>query len=173
MSKFSPVFMRSANNYDMDAASNDSGLACLDPSLTQQSDKDDADINTILERFARSGSDINALASSSSRPQYDVDVSNIGDYHSSLNSVLKADAAFSALPASLRARFSNSAGNLLDFLSDPSNRDEAIKLGLLASSPSGAPPATGKAVGGPKGGDSKNPSKTASKSDSGGDNGGD
>ena len=48
-------FLRSLYNYDRDAASSESGLACDDPTLAQQQFRDEADINTILERFGRTG----------------------------------------------------------------------------------------------------------------------
>jgi hypothetical protein len=36
-----------------------------------------------------------------------------------------------ALPADLRARFSNNPEELINFLDNPENKDEAIRLGLL------------------------------------------
>lgn len=159
---FKPVFYRSANNYDMSAASDESGLACLDDSLTKQSDKEDADMNVILERFARSGSDISALGGNlNSRPQYG-DFTQITDYHSSLLTVVRGQQMFAELPAQLRARFNNSPEDLLDFLADPVNRAEAEKLGLVNSLPSGEPPVHTKAVGAPEGKASEKPSENAS-----------
>ena len=64
------------------------------------------------------------------QPQY-LDVSALPDYQSALNIVQEAQASFDALPSTVRERFSNNPGSLISFLADPSNRDEAIKLGLV------------------------------------------
>ena len=49
------IFLRTPYNYDLDAASNESGLACEEPSLAQQHYKDECDINTILQKFNITG----------------------------------------------------------------------------------------------------------------------
>ena len=45
--------------------------------------------------------------------------------------MIAANAAFAALPASIRARFNNDAGAYVDFFNDSKNYDEAVKLGLV------------------------------------------
>ena len=52
MSKKIP-FVRNPYNYDMDQVSQETGLKCEDPSLTQQHCRDECDINVIVERFWR------------------------------------------------------------------------------------------------------------------------
>ena len=47
------------------------------------------------------------------------------------NKVAKATQAFMALPVAIRTRFGNDVVNLLEFIDDPRNIDEARKLGLL------------------------------------------
>ena len=49
------VFLRSPYNYDMDEASDLSGLRCEDESLAIQSARDETDINTIVRRFGLTG----------------------------------------------------------------------------------------------------------------------
>ena len=49
------IFLRTPYNYDRDAASNESGLACEEPSLAQQHFKDECDINNILRQFNITG----------------------------------------------------------------------------------------------------------------------
>jgi len=44
--------------------------------------------------------------------------------------VLDANFEFMNLPANVRSRFDNDPGQLLDFLADPANNEESIKLGL-------------------------------------------
>lgn len=127
MSK-SSVFLRTPYNYDVNEASDASSLVCEDPSLAQQHARDECDINTIVRRFGLTGQ----LPSGVKAPQYG-DFTHATDYHSALNAVRAADAAFMELPADVRTRFNNDPGALVDFVSDASNRAEAEKLGLVLS----------------------------------------
>lgn len=124
--KITAPFLRTPYNYDRDAASNESGLACEEPSLTQQHFKDETDINNILRQFNVTG----MLPEAPLSPRYG-DFSGIVDYHSALNAVIAAEDSFMTLPAQIRARFENDPAQLIDFLSDENNRQEAVKLGLL------------------------------------------
>lgn len=130
--KTSAVFLRTPYNYDTMEASDASGLECPEPTLAQQNSKDECDINTIVRRFGLTGE----LPSNVRTPQYG-DFIEATDYHTSLNAVRAADAAFMELPAHIRSRFNNDAGALVDFVSDDSNRAEAEKLGLVL--PTAAP----------------------------------
>ncbi len=125
MSKKS-VFLRTMYNYDTDAASNESGLACEEPTLAQQHYKDECDINTILEKFNVTG----MLPQSPLSPRYG-DFTGISDYHTALNRVFAAQDEFDALPAQIRARFQNDPAQLIEFLQDEANRPEAESLGLV------------------------------------------
>lgn len=120
------MFVRSAYNYDTDLASYESGLDCVEPSKTQQSFKDECDINTILERFNVTGQ----VPVSPIDPQYG-DFSGVTDYQSALNAVMAAQAGFDELPAVVRQRFANDPAAFVDFCLDESNRDEMVKLGLI------------------------------------------
>lgn len=128
-------FVRSAYNYDRDAASDESGLRCDDPSLAQQQFKDECDINTIMERFGQTGQlpDVRM-------PQYG-DFTGVQDYHSAMNAVVEAQESFLALPAYVRARFENDPGQFVDFClaeDTPEHRAEAVRLGLVSPSPTPA-----------------------------------
>lgn len=125
MSKNS-VFLRTPYNYDTDAASNESGLACEEPSLAQQHYKDECDINNILRQFNITG----LLPESPLSPRFG-DFTGIGDYHTALNRVMAAQNEFEALPAQIRARFNNDPAQLIEFLDDEKNRPEAEQLGLV------------------------------------------
>lgn len=120
------IFLRTPYNYDTDAASNESGLACEEPSLAQQHFKEECDINTILQKFNITG----MLPQSTLSPRYG-DFTGIGDYHTALNRVIAAQDEFEALPAQIRARFNNDPAQLIEFLQDEANRPEAEKLGLV------------------------------------------
>ena len=134
MSKTKQVFVRNPYNYDMDKVSDETGLACQDPSLAQQHMKDECDINVIVERFGVTGE----LPTAPVSPQFG-DFSGISDYHTAINAVRASEEAFMALPAKIRARFDHDPNALLQFLNDPINRDEAIEIGLIDWEPVVAP----------------------------------
>lgn len=119
-------FVRSPYNYNTDAASNESGLRCEDASLTQQHQKDQSDINYIIDQFNVTG----ILPVSPVTSQYG-DFTGVKDYQSALNAVMAMEDEFLSLPANLRARFENDPENLMNFLSNTENREEAVKLGLI------------------------------------------
>jgi phage internal scaffolding protein len=120
------IFLRTPYNYDLDAASNESGLACEEPTLAQQHYKEECDINTILQKFSITG----ILPEAPLSPRYG-DFSGISDYHTALNRVIAAQDEFEALPAQIRARFDNDPAKLIEFLDDEANRPEAEELGLV------------------------------------------
>lgn len=119
-------FIRSAYNYDMDVASVESGLRCEDASLTKQSFASEVDINTIVDRFGLSGE----LPVGVRMPVYG-DFTGVSDFHSAVNAVAKANEAFDAMPAKVRARFKNDPAEFLEFVADANNIVEARKLGLV------------------------------------------
>lgn len=134
-------FLRTPYNYDMNVVSDETGLACKDPSLTQQSFAAEADINTIVDRFMKSG----VLPDPVSMPQY-IDYEGVFDFQSAMNVIRQADENFARLDARVRARFQNSPQAFLEFFSNPANQDEAIRLGLALPN-KGDPQAGAGAVG--------------------------
>lgn len=153
-------FVRNPYNYDMNRAGDESGLACRDPSLTQQQFVEESDINYIANRYGLTGE----LPQVLDLPKYG-DFTGVFDFQTAQNTVRKALEQFMTLPAKLRTRFDNDPNKLLQFMEDPENRDEAEYLGLVnkrnaptepppspnVSAPPSAPP--NKATGGepPKG----------------------
>jgi phage internal scaffolding protein len=121
-----PVFIRTQHNYDHNAASNESGLACQEPTRAQQHHKEECDINVIVKRFGITGK----MPINQSEARYG-DFTNADDYHTALNKIIAAEDDFMALPADIRTQFDNNPANLIGFLNNPSNRTEAEKLGLL------------------------------------------
>jgi phage internal scaffolding protein len=119
-------FVRSPYNYDRDAASNDAGLFCAEPTLAVQSSKEECDINTIVERFGLTGE----LPTDVRAPRYG-DFVGVSDYHSAMNAVAKANEAFDAMPWQVRLRFHGDPEEFVNFVADPANESEARKLGLL------------------------------------------
>lgn len=96
-------------------------------SRTQKQFADQCDVNQIVAKYKTTGQ----WQHMTNKQGVYADVSEITDYHSSVQKVLDANNAFMALPSTLRARFGNDPGELLAFLQDPKNREEAIKLGLI------------------------------------------
>lgn len=121
------MFVRSGFpfNYDADAVSEATGLRCEDPSRAQQSAAEEADINTIVRRFNLTGQ----LPQSVQVPTYS-DFEGVFDFQSAMNIVRQATEAFMEFPADVRARFHNSEQEFLQFVEDPANYDEAVRLGI-------------------------------------------
>lgn len=97
-----------------------------DKGMTQQEFLFDSDINEIVRRFGLTGKLPDDL-----RVPLSGDFTGIEDYHSAILAVRKAEEAFMEMPAELRARFNNDPQILMDFLADGTNRNEAVKLGLV------------------------------------------
>lgn len=109
-----------------------------DPGKTDPSGADDADINNIVARYHKTG-----VFPGLDGPQLFADVSDAPSYQDALQTVINAENAFMALDAKTRKRFENDPSQLLDFLADPKNREEAISLGMIepqAPTPSPAVP---------------------------------
>lgn len=148
--------MRTPYNFDQEDEGKKTALYCKDPSLAQQQFKDTSDINNLVDQFMKTNE----------MPQ--LQLPNLGDYEgvfdfqSAMNAVNEATHQFMQLPAKMRARFSNDPQEFHDFVIDPENTDELIKMGL--ATPLAPPPgeaallaseraqeASGAAEGPPKG----------------------
>lgn len=104
-----------------------------EPSLTQQQFAEECDVNVILKKYANTG-----LVETNPLPAQYLDNSNAIDYHNALNIIIQAEDSFNSLSAELRERFHNDPAELLAFIDDKNNRQEAIDLGLV-DSPQTAP----------------------------------
>lgn len=138
----------------------DSGGVALNPKeipLTKQSEKDSCDINQILKRYERTGSLPDLIRSDG----HFADYSEVLDYQEACELIRHAEYQFAALDAPIRNRFANDPGNFLAFATDPRNREEMGKLGLLKESPAPgpeAPPAVAPGSPAAAGGGNKQPS---------------
>ena len=92
----------------------------------------EADINFLLARYKNTGSLYTAedMIKAKRRPQFG-DFTGIPDYQSSLDKMRNALDMFGELPLSVRQRFSDDPVQLLEFLQDRNNLDEAVNLGLV------------------------------------------
>lgn len=97
------------------------------PSMTKQAPAEDADVNNILKKYAQTG----VITHTNPKQALYGDFSNAKSYQEALNGVLDAQEQFDALPSQIRERFKNNPAELLSFLDNQDNRDEAIELGLI------------------------------------------
>lgn len=110
----------------------DPGIDCSDsPSLCDNSQAAECDINNIVAKFIRTGvlPGVNAA-------QVFADVSDALSYHEAMDIVLNAENQFMSLDAKTRQRFGNDPAQFMDFVHDPQNEAEMIKLGLAKAKPS-------------------------------------
>lgn len=127
-------FLRTRFNYDRNLASDESGLACTDPTRAQQQFAEECDINTIVRRFGVTGE-----LPQTTRIPLNGDFAEVFDYQSALHKLMQAEEAFMELSSDVRKRFDNDPGKLVEFVSDPANADEVKRLGL--GRPETPPPA--------------------------------
>lgn len=103
------------------------------PSLAVQAAKDECDINNIIDRFNATGQ----FTHLKDAPLQYADVSHLTDFRDAMDIVVQAQDLFMSLDAKLRARFGNDPAAYVDFLMNPANMDEAVKLGLASYPDSG------------------------------------
>ncbi len=99
----------------------------IGPSLTRQEFVKSSDINRVVDKYLKTGQ----LPYKKENLGMYADVSEIGDFKSSLDFVITAKEHFNALNVHVRKRFQNDPDQLLDFLKDDNNYSEAVKLGLI------------------------------------------
>lgn len=99
-----------------------------DVPITQQSEKADADINVIVERASRGAI---APVGRGSTPMYGDFTEVPTDLREVLVIARRAEDLFMTLDPFVRRRFNHDPAEMLDFLNDSKNRDEAVKLGLV------------------------------------------
>lgn len=119
-------FVRNPYNYDSDDLSTETGLECKDESRTEQEHLAESDINYIAHTFMKTGHAPQVL-----RLPTAGDFSGIFDFQTAMNTIKQAKDEFMSLPAKIRTRFGNDPAQLLEFVQDDNNRDEAIKLGFI------------------------------------------
>lgn len=128
------------HQYDLDSEEKEGEAAilrCEDESLTQQSFTEDADLNVIARRFGLNEIPIGPIDASDFR-----DTTQDPELRDILEHRREARDNFMALPAKLRMRFHNSPNELWQFVNDPENAEEALRLGLLAKPPAVTPQGT-------------------------------
>lgn len=96
-------------------------------SRTQQQYAKESDVNTIIAKYRKNG----VLPNVNSRVAMFGDFADLTDFQEIQNRLLAANEKFMTLPALVRDKFNNDVGELLKFVADKNNEEEAVKLGLL------------------------------------------
>ena len=93
------------------------------PSRTQQSFKDETNINNIMAKYQKTGliDHVNEHG-----PSYG-DQPSAGDYHEAMNRVASTKSMFEELPSSVREDFENDPALFLEYVSDQERREELLK----------------------------------------------
>lgn len=98
-----------------------------EPSKTDQSFKSDCDIQEIIAKFRKTGQ----VTHLNKKQGIYADVSQIPDLLGATMIVQDASEKFSSLPSGVRDKFNNDPINMIQWLNNPDNQDEGIKLGLF------------------------------------------
>lgn len=107
------------------------GLECITPSKTKQSFAKEADINTIMRRYQKTGVLVDPNDIKGNRkPMFD-DFSSGQDFQAVQDQIAHTHQEFELLPAHIRAQFGNSPSNLLDAMADPANEEALREMGIL------------------------------------------
>lgn len=101
-----------------------------EPSDCIQSEADKLDLAIIKSIYDKTGVMNNVRTD---QPRYG-DFTSSRDLHDVILRAQEAQEDFMALDAQIRRRFDNDPGKLIDFVMNPKNAQEAVKLGLLKSS---------------------------------------
>lgn len=96
------------------------------PSRTKQAFKDEVDINRIMIKYQKTG----VLPVTTKEAQYG-DFTDVPDLETAMNKINAAYDTFMQQPSTIRKRFNNDPAELLAFIQDENNRNEAENLGLL------------------------------------------
>lgn len=94
--------------------------------FTEQSHKINCDVNAIIKKYDKTG-----LISHISRFEAQFGDLSGNDFKTMTDKIINANNQFNNLPSEIRNRFQNNPEELLRFMENPLNRDEAIDLGLI------------------------------------------
>lgn len=105
------------------------GIIFKEPTMTIQSEKDNCDINVIMNRYATCGTPL-PYRTDGVQPVY-ADVSELGDYMENYQRCKQAEEMFNALPSALRKELDNNPANLIPFIQNEKNKERCYEYGLL------------------------------------------
>jgi phage internal scaffolding protein len=106
--------------------------------VTKQEFKDECDIYTILGTYARTGqlTHLNSMAGTFQ------DLPPDTDYQAAMNTIIQAQDAFAALPATIRDRYHNDPAEFLAAIDNPDERPYLTEQGVFKQPVPVAPPVT-------------------------------
>lgn len=125
--------IRAYYGYDYKAVSDETALSDFGPSKTVQSQKDEADINTIVRNFGVTGKMPTAVRA----PMFG-DFTGVDDYRSAIEVMRDAEESFSKMPSAFRFELGNDPQKFVEFCSDVRNLDRMKELGLVVLPPESA-----------------------------------
>lgn len=102
-------------------------LNCGEQKITDDTFKNECDINYIMKKYQQTG----VLPHTADKMAQYLDVSDVPSLEQAYEQIQQAQELFMELPSALRKRLNNDPRNLVDYISDPENKQELIKLGVL------------------------------------------
>lgn len=107
--------------------------------MAQQQFRDSQDINIIMKKYNNQMANI---------PDFSGEYADLTTFkfEDEMNKISRAEEAFAGLPSEIRTRFDNRPGKLLQFLDDPNNYDEAVKMKLVTPKSKPAPSDTDRII---------------------------
>lgn len=135
-----PVFCRHPYNYCSKTVSDETGISQFEPTLTQQHQAKETDINYIVQQFGITG-----MLPTVSRPPTYGDFTGVFDYQSAMDLIIQADRSFQELPAEARAHFGNNPANFLNFMENNPSPEllAGLGLGTIIPPPASSTPSSG------------------------------
>lgn len=94
--------------------------------LTEQSHKNETDMNYILRDYQRTG-----LIKHAKEHEGRYDDVSVQDFQEAMFLVTQAQSMFDSLPANIRKRFGNDPSAFLEFTQNPENAPEMTRMGIL------------------------------------------
>jgi len=120
--------------YERDGSRPGVGFQTVGESMTEQGHGKAANINSIMAKYHMSG----LVPRPAQAPIYG-DFCDVGSFLECKERLENTISDFQSLPAALRKRFDNDPAELIEFLCDRENLQEAVQLGLVEN-PSSPPP---------------------------------
>lgn len=104
---------------------------CSEGDCCKQSHASECDINVLMSRYETTGVLEHRI---DAPPQYG-DFSDVPDYAIALQIVIDGQKSFASMEAIVRDRFGNDPARFMDFVENPSNIDEGVRLGIFKAPP--------------------------------------
>lgn len=109
------------------------GLEFKEPSMTDQSFKDECDMGKLIDRYNKTGFFYNPLAAHGQKPRQPMfeDFADVPTFQDAQEVISRSQAQFEALPAKIRDFFDNDPALMLAFVHNPDNREKCVELGIF------------------------------------------